>query len=151
MPENIERLVYYSRNRIVGSPDQVAQSIRRILDVARRNNPLVGVTGALMFNAGFFAQVLEGPAAAIEHVFERIQQDTRHGDVNLLSLAPAERRAFGQWSMAYVGASTEDAIRYGAIAEATGYDPSWVTGDEVFAILHRLVIREDNIALPLSA
>ncbi|MCJ2078787.1 BLUF domain-containing protein [Methylobacterium sp. E-016] len=34
-----------------------------------------------MFNAGAFAQVLEGPRRQVEETFERIQCDDRHGDV----------------------------------------------------------------------
>ena len=52
------RLVYYSANRI-GSLTAAAE-VDRILEASRRNNQLVGVTGALMFSDGFFGQVLEG-------------------------------------------------------------------------------------------
>ena len=51
-----------------------------ILRTSRRNNAEVGVTGALMFNGGAFAQVLEGPRRGVESTFERIQRDQRHGD-----------------------------------------------------------------------
>lgn len=47
-----------------------------------------------MFNAGYFAQVLEGTQPAIESTFERIQQDRRHGSVHLLEFVAAPTRAF---------------------------------------------------------
>ena len=140
----LHRLVYYSRNRMTGDPDQLAQSITSILSTSRANNSKVGVTGALMFNAGCFAQVLEGPQSAVEEVFERIQQDERHGDVSLLAFEPVRARAFEAWSMGFVGASVSDAARYGALAQRSGFDPARMTGDALFETLHRLAIEEED-------
>ncbi len=106
MSENLHGLVYYSRNRAASTPEGMARTIADILASSRRNNPRVAVTGALMFNAGCFAQVLEGPQTAIMHTFERIQQDERHGEVSVLSFAPVAQRAFDRWSMGFVGESS---------------------------------------------
>jgi hypothetical protein len=106
MTADLHRLVYYSRNRIGGGSDSLSDAIGTILETSRSNNARADVTGALMFNAGCFAQVLEGPRVALENVFERIQQDDRHGDVSLLAFSPARnahsraghgvRRPFGR-------------------------------------------------------
>ena len=140
----LHRLVYYSRNRMTGDPDHLAQSITSILSTSRANNSKVGVTGALMFNAGCFAQVLEGPQSAVEEVFERIQQDERHGDVSLLAFEPVQVRAFEAWSMGFVGASVSDAARYGALAQQSGFDPARMTGEALFDTLHRLALEEED-------
>ena len=144
---DVYRLVYYSRNRIAGASADVAASIRSILQASRLNNPRVNVTGALMFNAGCFAQVLEGEREAVAHTFERIQQDERHGDVSLLSFAPAAGRAFPSWSMAFVGGAMDDAARYGTIAAESGFDPSRMSADAVFDTLRRLLIEEEATAV----
>ncbi|WP_428483616.1 BLUF domain-containing protein [Rhodopila sp.] len=144
MTETIHRLVYYSRNRASSSPEDLAAAIQRILAASRRNNARVGVTGALMFNAGCFAQVLEGPQAAVAHTFERIQQDEQHGEVSVLSFAPAAGRAFERWSMGFVGDRAAEAVRYAAVANESGYDPSRMTGDALFETLHRLVLEEES-------
>jgi len=144
MTKGIYRLVYYSRNRVAGSPETMATTIQAILVAARRNNPGVGVTGALMFNAGCFAQVLEGPKAGVENTFERIQQDDRHGDVSVLSFGPVANRSFDRWSMGFVGESVADAEQYRDIADQSAYDPSRMTGDAVFATLHRLMHEEEG-------
>jgi hypothetical protein len=141
MSESIHRLVYYSHNRAAIAPEA---AIKQILEAARRNNPRVGVTGALMFNAGCFAQVLEGPKAAVEHTFERIQQDDRHGDVSVLAFCQVSERAFDGWSMAFVGGSIHDSQRYSGVAGESGYDPSRMTGDALFETLHRLVLEEEG-------
>lgn len=146
MTQDLCRLVYYSRNRIDSAPDALADQIHAILAASRRNNAHAGVTGALMFNAGCFGQVLEGPRAAVEAVFERIQQDERHGEVSLLSVGPVQARAFETWSMGFVGASVEDAARFGQIATDSGYDPSRMTGDALFAALQSLALEEERSA-----
>lgn len=145
MTDTIHRLVYYSRNRLAHFDERGAADIAQILDASRRNNAGVGVTGALMFNAGYFAQVLEGPQEAVEATFERIQQDPRHGDVSLMSFEPAER-TFSDWSMAFVGKSQDALNRYGDIGRSSGFDPSALTGDRVCEILHDLLIEEELAA-----
>lgn len=146
MTDTLHRLVYYSRNRIIGAAEELTVAIHSMLDAARRNNPQSGVTGALMFNAGCFAQVLEGLRSNVEHVFERIQQDDRHGDVSMLSFAPVEVRLFENWSMSFAGKSVEDAARFGSIASDSGYDPSRMGGHAIAETLHRLVIEEEACA-----
>jgi hypothetical protein len=136
------QLVYYSRNCIPGSDEQVAGSIHSILAASRKNNATVGVTGALLFNNGYFGQVLEGSRAAVVQTFERIQQDPRHSDPLVLSFTRIAKPSFGNWSMAFVGSSVEDAVRYAAVAGESGYDPSQMTGATLFETLHRLMISE---------
>ncbi|MFF8801134.1 MULTISPECIES: BLUF domain-containing protein [unclassified Methylobacterium] len=146
MSRDLCRLVYYSRNRVAGAPAAMDETIRGILAASRVNNARVGVTGALMFNAGCFAQVLEGPSEAVETTFERIQQDERHGEVSLLALEPVEERLFTDWSMAYVGASQADAARYAALTGGSGLDLSRMSGDRLCAVLHGLALEEEAAA-----
>jgi hypothetical protein len=146
MPDDLFQLVYYSRNAIAGDAETLASAITSILATSQANNQRVGVTGALMFNAGCFAQVLEGSRSAVEEVFERIQQDDRHGEVMLLAFDPAPTRAFESWSMGFVGASVDDAARYGALVQDSGFDPARMTGEALFETLHRLALEEEDIA-----
>lgn len=143
MTEALHRLVYYSRNRITEGPEALAEAIASILAASQVNNARMDVTGALMFNAGCFAQVLEGPRAAVEDIFEQIQQDERHGDVSLLAFGLTPARAFERWSMGFVGASVNDAARYGALVKESGFDPARMTGEALFETLHRLALEEE--------
>lgn len=131
----MHRLVYYSANRIRGGQGETRIEIDQILGASRRNNQLVGLTGALMFSSGFFGQVLEGPQQAIEATFERIQRDSRHGDVSLLEFAAVEKRSFGDWSMAYVG-NVEEAFVYWRNED---FDFSAVKGEILLSKLRDLV------------
>jgi len=146
MSQDLHRLVYYSRNTIPGDAKALSDAITSILAKSQANNQRDGVTGALMFNAGCFAQVLEGSRSAIEDVFERIQQDDRHGEVSLLAFEAADTRAFENWSMGFVGASVEDAARYGTLAQESGFDPARMTGEALFQTLHRLALEEEQAA-----
>lgn len=145
MTEDLYRLVYYSRNRVIESGEALTEAITSILKASRTNNPKVDITGALMFNAGCFAQVLEGPRDAVEDRFERIQQDERHGEVSLLAFDPATDRAFENWSMGFVGSSLEDLARYGSIVQESGFDPARMTGEALFETLHRLALEEEGV------
>jgi hypothetical protein len=141
MSDELYRLVYYSHNRIAGDAQDAVQEI---LAASRTNNTRAGVTGALLFNAGCFGQVLEGNRRAVEATFERIQCDPRHGDVALLAFEPAAERVFANWSMAFVGNRADDAERYADLAAASGFDPSRMTGDRLFEVLQRLALEEEE-------
>lgn len=70
MMSDLYRLVYASKNLLQGTDAEIAQAVSQILAASQRNNTGVDVTGALMFNAGAFAQVLEGPQRGVETTFE---------------------------------------------------------------------------------
>jgi len=139
---NLYRLVYYSSNRIVGKPPEIAADIASILAASRTNNDRVGITGALIFNSGIFAQVLEGEMHEVEHTFERIQRDPRHGDVQILAFDPVASRGFPSWSMGYVGNSREDTNLFGRIATDTGFDAKRMEGERIFEIMHAIALEE---------
>lgn len=138
------RLVYYSRNHIAEAEGNFESDVEDILTKSRVNNGRDGITGALLFNAGCFAQVLEGPLESIEATFERIQQDERHGEVSLLALEPIAQRSFPNWAMGFVGASLSNAKRFDSVAEQSGFDPSRLDGDQVHAILKDLAMQEEQ-------
>ncbi|TPW26141.1 BLUF domain-containing protein [Pararhizobium mangrovi] len=142
----IYRLVYYSRNHIPDQNGELDAEIKQILERSRVNNDKDGITGALLFNAGCFAQVLEGPLDAVERTFERIQQDERHGDVSLLALEPIAERAFGSWAMGFLGRSETNAHRFAEVGTKSGFDVARLSGDEIHSVLKRLAIEEEAAA-----
>jgi hypothetical protein len=145
MTEALYRLVYYSRNLIPGKPADIEAEIQSILESARRNNGPLGVTGALIFNSGVFAQALEGPRKNVEHVFERIQRDQRHSDVHVLAFEETSERRFPSWSMAFVGRSAEGRNLFSRIGEATGFEAKRMEGEHVLEIIGSIAIEEETI------
>ena len=146
MASDLYRLVYYSRNRIPGTPAEVAAEIDSILAASQRNNSGVGVTGALIFNAGIFAQVLEGTRRDIESTFERIQRDERHGEVQVLALEEVQGRGFPSWSMAFVGRSREGQNLFSEIGAATGFEAKRMESERIFGILRTIAMDEEDRA-----
>lgn len=145
MTQKIDRLVYYSRNRIDGPRVAIDAEISRILASARFNNQRNGVTGALLFNNGCFAQVLEGTTEALEETFERIQQDSRHGDVNLLAFGTAHSRSFNDWSMAYVGRFESERERFGKLIGGQSFDPAIMDAERLFQLLVDMVKADECV------
>ncbi len=144
---DLYRLVYASKNLLDASESETRVAVERILEASRRNNARAGVTGALMFNDGAFAQVLEGPQKGVEDTFERIQRDLRHGDVTVLECRPVTERRFSEWSMAFVGRSTTGRAEWSRLAIESGFDLRRLDGDQVFAMLHNLVLEEEGMAV----
>ena len=143
MPDKLYRCVYYSKNLIVGGPKQIAIEVDSILAAARRNNPQIGITGALVFNRGIFAQVLEGSSPAVEAIFEKIQRDQRHGDIQVLEFAAASERVFEGWSMAFLGRSREDQDLFGHFGRETGFSTERIEGKRLLQVIRTLAFEEE--------
>ena len=142
LPEDLLRIVYFSRNNITGSSDEMVWEIDRILDISQANNGFVGVTGALIFNDGVFGQVLEGPRAAVEETFERIQLDDRHFDVTLLDISAITARSFADWSMGFVGSGGLQEV-YTGVTSIADFDISLLSGEEIYGVLHALTLKNE--------
>ena len=97
------RLVYASTSLLSDKPDLAREQIEQILLVSRRNNEAAEITGALLFSDTNFSQVLEGPRAEVERLYETLNHDPRHKDLLLLLSEPLAARQFPDWSMAYIG------------------------------------------------
>jgi hypothetical protein len=102
------RIVYCSRNSVIGTAAEIEVQIRNILATARTNNKAAQVTGAMTFNQNCFAQVLEGDAEDLRPIFDRIRRDPRHSDIKILRCTEPTRRLFSHWSMAYVDTPHND-------------------------------------------
>lgn len=95
-------LSYVSR-AVERDSESLHRIAREIAEDARWRNESVSLTGALCLGDGCFAQVLEGPGAAVLDTFDRILADLRHRDVRLLEFVPIASRRFEGWNMAFSG------------------------------------------------
>lgn len=91
-------LIYTSAAREAEVP---VSELEDILAISARNNARDGVTGMLLYAAGSFMQVLEGPERVVDGVFARVLRDPRHTGIVVIERGPIEERAFGQWSMGF--------------------------------------------------
>lgn len=62
-------------------------------------NALNGITGALAFDSKMIIQVIEGPAGAVDSLYQRILNDSRHQGVVILSRQEIGERFFREWMM----------------------------------------------------
>lgn len=78
-----------------------SRDLLELLDVARRNNSELGVTGLLLHSDGNFMQALEGEERIVRELHSRIAKDSRHTGVITLLQGPIEKRSFDSWSMGF--------------------------------------------------
>jgi len=90
----ITRLIYASQP--FGFDDAM---LGGILVQARRNNARAGITGCLIARADLYLQLLEGPADALDQLYDKIARDDRHLQVERLFLGEVEAQLFPDWAM----------------------------------------------------
>lgn len=75
-------------------------AIDALIARAAERNAEAGITGILMTSGRMFYQVIEGPDAEIDALYERISSDPRHQDVLLLGVeSGVTDRIFASWSL----------------------------------------------------
>lgn len=99
-PDVIHRLVYLSTAVGVLRADE----LDRIWLRARASNASSDLTGLMLFHQGVFLQAIEGPAAGVAGLFERIRRDRRHANLIVHESGPVDQRAFAGSPMHYISA-----------------------------------------------
>ena len=82
------------------------RAVGEIVAAARKRNATLGITGGLVCTRTHFAQLLEGPPAAVDALMHMIETDPRHAEVTILDVSLVAQRQVANWSMAYNGDST---------------------------------------------
>ena len=85
--------------------------VKEIVEVARRSNPALGITGALLFDGERFCQLLEGGEAEVRGLMDRIAADARHTRVRVLHAAQTSAGlVMHHWASGYCDAHELDVI-----------------------------------------
>ena len=98
------RAFYISRS----AGPQTSTITGSILKTALGFNKVNQITGVLCQGKGFFLQMLEGERSVVNELYGRILRDSRHKDVEMVSLHEISTRKFGAWSMALIDLSDND-------------------------------------------
>lgn len=98
------RAFYISRS----AGPQTSTITGSILKTALVFNKINHITGVLCQGKGFFLQILEGDRSVVNQLYGRITRDTRHKDVEMISLQEISERQFGDWSMALIDLDESD-------------------------------------------
>ncbi|MCJ7798735.1 MAG: BLUF domain-containing protein [Polaromonas sp.] len=89
------------------APISVVATIAR---KARPANHERGITGLLIFDGMRFCQQLEGSQQAVLALLERIRQDARHVNVEILHHGALAERRFKCFSLGYPSADSDEAL-----------------------------------------
>lgn len=91
------RVMYISTALI----DFTDSELEKLLENARKNNTVNGITGLLVIKGRTFLQCLEGEKNEIIKTFEKIKNDKRHTSIIKIVEEEASERYFPDWSMGY--------------------------------------------------
>lgn len=98
------QMIYFS-TAIIGL---TIEDVEEIVRISSRNNAKRGVTGLLLFHEGRFLQILEGAEEVVDQLFEKIEEDERHTQIDVILTLQSRTRLFSQWSMGLKHLSVED-------------------------------------------
>lgn len=109
--QKLVQIVYISRSTFekTDAVNKIEPNIVRILAKSRVNNRKNGLVGLLYFGDGAFFQCLEGEEEAVNALFSKIEKDTRHKDIKLISKKYISKLSFPDWAMKY--APLDDRMR----------------------------------------
>jgi hypothetical protein len=142
----LHRLIYTSRQAFAVDmiPDE---EIDALIRASIRNNRAASITGLLLVHAGWFVQVLEGPAEAVMTTYQRILNDPRHTDSRVVSAGPGGTREFGDWNMCARRFSAADDAILDALSQRTVFDPTALTDKSALRLLKAVRGIQDRTAL----
>lgn len=82
-----------------------------LMKQARFNNFIYQVTGLLLYGEAQFIQVLEGEKNNIDVIMDKITQDKRHTQIDIITYQPIHERAFDSWNMGLALLSQQNALQ----------------------------------------
>jgi len=92
------------------APDQPLSVVAEIAAAARVANIKMDITGLLIFDGQRFCQQFEGPKKAVLKLIERIRNDPRHVNVEVLHHGLLAGRRFQNFNLAFSTVEDVDAL-----------------------------------------
>ncbi len=131
----LSRLVYFSENQLDPKHGSILNQLSTILGASNRNNQLVNITGALVFDDLWFIQVLEGERDIILKTFERLKNDERHANITLVELTDADVRMFGNWWMGLATRNEKTQVAFSPYIRKGRLYPDEMTGQQLLRLV----------------
>jgi Sensors of blue-light using FAD len=131
------RLAFFSCNEL-GCSREFGPAIRAITTSSWSNNLRDDITGALIYNRRWFAQVLEGAETPVSKTFERILCDRRHSQVTLISMQPVTKRLFDGHPLRVValGEPNDNVVRH--YCDGEKFDPRRMRADRISDLIEAI-------------
>ena len=92
----LKQVIYVSEKS-----DTSSDSLTNIYDISQKNNLESGISGCLLIGSNSYLQLLEGPDSAVESLYLKIKDDSRHKKVKKLFEQHVEKKLFSSWSMKF--------------------------------------------------
>jgi Sensors of blue-light using FAD len=137
----ITRLTYFSRRNVDRNDRSSDDCIKDVLIESVANNRRDDVTAALIYDHEWFAQVLEGPEAAVSATFERILRDQRHCGVRLVKMQALATRRFASWWLAIVAHTPDNSEIFHHYCETERFNPELMPPDRLGDLVEALAAR----------
>lgn len=92
--------------------ETILDKLDGMLENARKFNLSHAITGCLIYNNGYFMQLLEGRKEIIDSLMFKILNDKRHTEVTTIMKGFLKKRLFSDWSMAFWDINTTNQEQY---------------------------------------
>jgi hypothetical protein len=97
----LENKVFQLTYSSVSIPDISITEIEEIMLCSNQHNAANQITGCLIYNNGYFLQILEGEKEIVMTLLNKIKLDDLHNHIVVLSEGHTEYRTFKDWAMAF--------------------------------------------------
>ncbi len=94
--------VYQLTYRSKALPDITPKQVQDIIAIATAFNSSNEISGCLIFDNGYFVQILEGDEEKVTQLYLKIKLDKRHSHLEVLSKGWSSKRVFDDWGMGYL-------------------------------------------------
>lgn len=97
------QIIYISRSTFESHDitNKIEPNVARILAKSKLNNRINGLVGVLYFGDGVFFQCLEGEEDAVNTLLTKLEADSRHKDLKVISKKYIDKLSFGDWAMKF--------------------------------------------------
>ncbi len=91
---SLVHLIYFSRLNLSADPAARTKQIGEITRQAQKKNEFAVITSFLIIDGPFALQVVEGERQSVHETFQRIANDNRHRDVQIVEWREIVKREF---------------------------------------------------------
>ena len=91
----LSQLVYVSNRK----SNCTESEIEKILASCKKNNPVLEITGVLLYSDTKFIQMVEGDSKVVTTLYDKIKLDNRHANCMMISYNPIAEKSFPSWHM----------------------------------------------------
>lgn len=146
------QVIYISRSTFESQEtiNKIEPNVARILAKSRINNRLNGLVGVLYFGDGVFFQCLEGDEDAVNTLLKKLEADSRHKDLKIISKKYIDKLSFGDWAMKFAPLD-EQIKQFLKEHHFQTFDPYLFSGEITNKFLNLLFNAHDSSELQLPS